>query len=246
MGRQAATFGVVSVGGEGAGQGEAEEDLEEAEGNQRPRTFLPIRSIPQPVSSLKPSSPGAILSGIQTISAAGTMGLRPTVPSSALFLRSRETGREIDALDGDDVLIRKGFPHSLLGLAVPAQIATVCAGVAMIEVMNLSRSKLTVGLKVILTHAEPSTHIATVNAVSASPSQTRPVPFPLSPPCPRLSAQVGGARTSIPPNPGGKSTSKEGVKGEREQTDLPPVDLSAVPEEWKPQYLELLGEFSDI
>uniref|UniRef100_A0A0G4IAI9 Uncharacterized protein n=1 Tax=Chromera velia CCMP2878 TaxID=1169474 RepID=A0A0G4IAI9_9ALVE len=92
MGRQAATFGVGSVGVEGAGQGGAKEDLEEAEGNQSPRTFLPIRPIPQPGSSLKPSSQGAILLGIQTTSAAGTVGLRPTVPSSALFLRSREMG----------------------------------------------------------------------------------------------------------------------------------------------------------
>uniref|UniRef100_A0A0G4GT04 Reverse transcriptase domain-containing protein n=1 Tax=Chromera velia CCMP2878 TaxID=1169474 RepID=A0A0G4GT04_9ALVE len=58
--------------------------------------------------------------------------------------------------------------------------------------------------------------------------------------------KVGSARASVPPDPGGKSTSKEGVKRGREQTDLPPVDLSAVPEEWKPQYLELLEEFSDI
>uniref|UniRef100_A0A0G4H866 Uncharacterized protein n=1 Tax=Chromera velia CCMP2878 TaxID=1169474 RepID=A0A0G4H866_9ALVE len=328
MGRQAATFRVGSIGVEGAGQGGAEEDLEEAEGNQRPRTFLSIRPIPQPGFSLKPSSQGAILSGIQTTSAAGTVGLRPTVSSSALFLRSWETGGEvglrgrpalpscgsqvsfvdvgclaatdvemkspsvglvalgnnsvpcvgetiseiaypsdripgktfehpvlvaegsgydimlgmdflrwhpevqIDAPDGDDVLIRKGFPRSLPGLAVPAQIATVCAGVAMIEVTsNVSRLKLTVGPKVTLTYAEPSTHIAAVSAVSASLTQSKPVPFPSSPPCPWPSAQVGGARASVPPDPGGKSTSKEGVKGEREQTDLPPVDLSTMPEE---------------
>uniref|UniRef100_A0A0G4HJZ3 Retrotransposon gag domain-containing protein n=1 Tax=Chromera velia CCMP2878 TaxID=1169474 RepID=A0A0G4HJZ3_9ALVE len=91
----------------------------------------------------------------------------------------------IDAPDGEDVLIRKGFPRFLPGLAVPAQIATVRAGMAVIEVTNVSRSKLT----------------------------------------------VGGARASVPPDPGGKSTSKEGVKGGRKQTDLPPVDLSAVPEE---------------
>uniref|UniRef100_A0A0G4H5R6 Reverse transcriptase domain-containing protein n=1 Tax=Chromera velia CCMP2878 TaxID=1169474 RepID=A0A0G4H5R6_9ALVE len=152
----------------------------------------------------------------------------------------------IDAFDRDDVLIQKGFPRSLPGLAVPAQIATVRAGVAVIEVTNVSRSKLTVGPKVTLTHAEPSTHIAAVNAVLASPSQTRPIPFPSSPPCPRPSTQVGGARASVPLDLGGKSTSKEGVKGERKQTDLPPVDLSTVPEEWKPRYLELLEEFSDI
>uniref|UniRef100_A0A0G4H9K6 Uncharacterized protein n=1 Tax=Chromera velia CCMP2878 TaxID=1169474 RepID=A0A0G4H9K6_9ALVE len=150
------------------------------------------------------------------------------------FLRWHPEVR-IDAPDGDDVLIRKGFPRSLPGLAVPAQIATIRARVAVIEVTNVSRSKLTVGPKVTLTHAEPSTHIAAVNAVLASPSQTRPVPFPLSPLCPRPSAQVGGARASVPPDPGGKSTSKKGVKGEREQTDLPPVtspvDLSTVPEE---------------
>uniref|UniRef100_A0A0G4H948 Reverse transcriptase domain-containing protein n=1 Tax=Chromera velia CCMP2878 TaxID=1169474 RepID=A0A0G4H948_9ALVE len=106
----------------------------------------------------------------------------------------------IDAPDGADVLIRKGFPRFLPGLAVPAQIATVRAGVAVIEVTNVSRLKL----------------------------------------------KVGGARASVPPDPGGKSTSKEGVRGGKKQTDLPPVDLNAVPEEWKPQYLELLEEFSDI
>uniref|UniRef100_A0A0G4EZQ4 Uncharacterized protein n=1 Tax=Chromera velia CCMP2878 TaxID=1169474 RepID=A0A0G4EZQ4_9ALVE len=103
MGRQAATFGVGSIGVEGAGQGGAEEDLEEAEGNQRPRTFLPIRPIPQPGSSLKPSSQGAILSGIQTISAAGIVGLRPTVSSSALFLQSREIGGEVGSRGGPDL-----------------------------------------------------------------------------------------------------------------------------------------------
>uniref|UniRef100_A0A0G4GR57 Peptidase A2 domain-containing protein n=1 Tax=Chromera velia CCMP2878 TaxID=1169474 RepID=A0A0G4GR57_9ALVE len=152
----------------------------------------------------------------------------------------------IDAPDGANVLIQKGFPRSLPGLAVPAQIATVRAGVAVIEVTNVSCSKLTVGPKVTLTHAEPSTHIAAVSAVSASLTQSKPVPFPSSPPCPQPSAQVGGTRASVPPDPGGKSTSKEGVKGGKEQTDLPPIDLSAVPEEWKPQYLELLEEFSDI
>uniref|UniRef100_A0A0G4F080 Reverse transcriptase domain-containing protein n=1 Tax=Chromera velia CCMP2878 TaxID=1169474 RepID=A0A0G4F080_9ALVE len=152
----------------------------------------------------------------------------------------------IDAPDGADVLIRKGFPRFLPGLAVPAQLATVRADVAVIKVTNVSCSKLTVGPKVTLTHAEPSTHIAAVSAVSASLTQSKPVPFPLSPPYPQPSAQVGGARASVPPDLGGKSTSKEGVKGGREQTDLPPVDLSAVSEEWKPQYLELLKEFSDI
>uniref|UniRef100_A0A0G4H1F9 Uncharacterized protein n=1 Tax=Chromera velia CCMP2878 TaxID=1169474 RepID=A0A0G4H1F9_9ALVE len=63
---------------------------------------------------------------------------------------------------------------------------------------------------------------------------------------PHTPCVVGGARASVPPDPGGKSTSKKGVKGEREQNDLPPVDLSTVPEEWKPRYLELLEEFSDI
>uniref|UniRef100_A0A0G4G6P8 Uncharacterized protein n=1 Tax=Chromera velia CCMP2878 TaxID=1169474 RepID=A0A0G4G6P8_9ALVE len=146
------------------------------------------------------------------------------------FLRWHPEVR-IDAPDGADVLIQKGFPRSLPGLAVPAQIATVRAGVAVIEVTNVSRSKLTVGPKVTLTHAEPSTHIAAVSAVSAFLTQSKPVPFLSSPPCPQPSAQVGGARASVPPDPGGKSTSKEGVKRGREQTELPPVDLSAVPEE---------------
>uniref|UniRef100_A0A0G4G9V4 Uncharacterized protein n=1 Tax=Chromera velia CCMP2878 TaxID=1169474 RepID=A0A0G4G9V4_9ALVE len=317
MGRQAATFGVGSVGVEGAGQGGAEEDLEEAEGNQRSQvSFVDVGCLAAADVEMKSPSVGLVALGNnsvpcvrETISkiahpsdprkmfehpvlvAEGSAydivlgidflrwhpevryafekdrlqvgdlpefgvwyddGVEPTKVCALKRTRVPAWHRSllqvrIDTPDGDDVLIRKGFPRSLPDLAVPAQIATVHAGVAaVIEVTNVSRSKLTVGPKVTLTHAEPSTHIAAVNAVSASPSQTRPVPFLLSPPCPRPSAQVGGARASVPPDPGGKSTSKERVKGEREQTDLPPVDLSTVPEEGKPQYLELLGEFSDI
>uniref|UniRef100_A0A0G4IBH7 Uncharacterized protein n=1 Tax=Chromera velia CCMP2878 TaxID=1169474 RepID=A0A0G4IBH7_9ALVE len=100
--------------------------------------------------------------------------------------RSRALLRvDVDGVGEEEtVILRRNFPRVHPGLAVPDQIVIVRAGVATIEVLNVSQQDLRLGTESLLTFAEPASRVASVIAVTANVTTSTPPQNP--PPSPSL------------------------------------------------------------
>uniref|UniRef100_A0A0G4HZ30 Uncharacterized protein n=1 Tax=Chromera velia CCMP2878 TaxID=1169474 RepID=A0A0G4HZ30_9ALVE len=149
-----------------------------------------------------------------------------------------------------------------LGVAATVEVAarpwltTMQGGIAVIEVTNISRSKITVSSKTALSFVEPPSHIAAVTAVTAEKWHAGPWSMETTQTAERLErCDHMSSGKPLEVRSGEQAPTHYSFKGRRaygvfKGPKLPPIDLekviSDVPQEMKGEYVGLLGEFGDL
>uniref|UniRef100_A0A0G4HXH4 CCHC-type domain-containing protein n=1 Tax=Chromera velia CCMP2878 TaxID=1169474 RepID=A0A0G4HXH4_9ALVE len=89
---------------------------------------------------------------------------------------------QVEGTEGEEtVILRRNYPRGFPGLAIPDQVVDVKAGVATVEVMNITTNLICLGPNSLLTFAEPFSRMSSVAAVTANASasaytQQPPIP----------------------------------------------------------------------
>uniref|UniRef100_A0A0G4I9I9 Uncharacterized protein n=1 Tax=Chromera velia CCMP2878 TaxID=1169474 RepID=A0A0G4I9I9_9ALVE len=130
---------------------------------------------------------------------------------------------QVEGTEGEEtVILRRNYPRGFPGLAIPDQVVDVKAGVATVEVMNITTNLIRLGLNSSLTFAEPFSRVSSVAAVTANAPASA---YIQQPPIPKKED------SPVPPPPAQK---------------LPLVDLSHLSYELRERYEGVLQEYSDL